>query len=191
MPGRFFKKMKIGYRIKDLRTEQRITLKDLAKNTGLTASFLSQLERDLVSPSVSSLEKIAEALNTKVGYFFETQKQKELVFIKRGMGKEFTDQERHISSKTLVSGLLNVKMEPFIFRLGAAAKLTKELIRPAGEKFAMVLKGKIEFFCNEEKFILEEGDSIYCTSIQMPQKAVNIGSIEAELLWVVRPVSIS
>mgnify|MGYP001605049467 FL=1 len=68
--------MKIGYRIKDLRTQQRVTLKELAKGTGLTASFLSQLERNLASPSVASLEKIAGALNTKVSNFFEKEEKK-------------------------------------------------------------------------------------------------------------------
>ena len=68
--------MKIGGKIKDLRTRQKTTLKELAKRTGLTASFLSQLERDLVLPSVSSLEKLAQALNTNVGYFFEDKEEK-------------------------------------------------------------------------------------------------------------------
>ncbi len=50
--------MKIGQRINDLRLRQKLTLKELSKKTGLTASFLSQVERALASPSVSSLEKI-------------------------------------------------------------------------------------------------------------------------------------
>ena len=63
--------MKIGYRIKKLRMQQKITLKELGERTGLTTSFLSQLERDLTSPSFISLEKIADALNTTMAYFFE------------------------------------------------------------------------------------------------------------------------
>ena len=60
--------MKIGQRINDLRLRQKVTLKELSKKTGLTASFLSQVERALASPSVSSLEKIAHALK-KSGFF--------------------------------------------------------------------------------------------------------------------------
>ncbi len=177
--------MKIGYRIKNLRIQQRITLKELAKKTGLTTSFFSQLERDLISPSVGSLEKIAEALNTKVGYFFEMEEQKELVFIKKGMGNKFFDKEKHISSETLASGLLNIKMRPFIFTLGVGAELTRELIYPAAEKFGMVLKGRVEFYCDEEKITFEEGDSIYCVYTQKLQKVRNIGETEARLFWIV------
>lgn len=176
--------MKIGNRIKNLRTSQRITLSDLAKKTGLTTSFLSQLERDLVSPSVSSLEKISSALNTEVAYFFEEAKHKGLVFIKKGAGGKTVDKERNVVSERLASGLLNIKMEPFIFTLRSGAELTKELIYPEGERFGMVLKGRIEISCNGEKTIFEEGDSIYCVYPAVPQKVINIDQTEAKLLWI-------
>jgi transcriptional regulator with XRE-family HTH domain len=161
-----------------------MTLKELAKNTGLTTSFLSQLERDLTSPSVSSLEKIAEALNTKVGCFFEREEGKGLIFIKKGGGKKTIDKE-NISCETLVSRLLNIKMQPQVFTMGIGAELPKEIIHAKGEKFGMVLRGKIELLCNEEKVILEEGDSIYWTYSQAPQKAINIGETEVKLLLIV------
>lgn len=177
--------MKIGTRIKDLRTRQRITLKELAKKTGLTTSFLSQLERDLTSPSVSSLEKIAEALNTKAGYFFEREEAKELTFIKKGVAKRLIDKEKGISCETLASGVLNIKMQPQVFSLGAGSELTKEIMYPEGEKFGMVLKGKVELLCDSEKLILEEGDSIYCAYTQKPKRMINISEAESKFLWVI------
>lgn len=177
--------MKIGARIKDLRTRQRVTLKELAKKTGLTPSFLSQLERDLTSPSISSLETIAEALNTKVSYFFEGDERKELVFIKRNTTKIPINKKSKIFRQTLASSLLNIKMQPQVFTLRTQAELTQELVYPEGEKFGMVLKGRIEFLCDREKLIFEKGDSIYCAHTQRPQKARNIGKSEAQLLWIV------
>lgn len=177
--------MKIGYRIRDLRIQQRITLKELAKKTGLTTSFLSQLERDLASPSVSSLEKIAKDLNTKVGYFFEKEEGKELIFIKKGLGKKTIDKEKNISYEILASGILNIKMLPQVFTIGIGAELSKEIIHSEEEKFGMLLKGKVELLCNSENFILEEGDSISCTHARRPQRITNIGQTEAKLLWIV------
>lgn len=178
--------MKIGARIKDLRVKRRMVLKELAKKTGLTTSFLSQLERDLTSPSVSSLEKIAQALNTKAGYFFETEESKKLVFVKRGMGKKSLDKEKNISYETLASNALNINMQPFIFTLAIGAEMDQQLFHPAAEKFGMVLKGRLEFFCDdEEKIVFEEGDSIYCVRTQCPRKLTNIGNTEAKFLWVV------
>ena len=49
----------------------------------------------------------------------------------------------------------------------------------------MVLKGKLEFLCDKENLIFEEGDSIYCACAQNIQKAKNIGETEAKLLWIV------
>jgi len=182
--------MKIGSRIKNLRSSHRITLNDLAKKTGLTASFLSQLERDLTSPSVASLEKIAEALNTKVGYFFEREEGKELIFIKKGMDKKVIDKEKNISCEKLASGLLNIKMQPQVFNLGIKAELSKDTIRPEGEKFGMVLKGKVEVIFprksgHNEKLILEEGDSIYCAHTQKLEKLKNIAETESKILLVI------
>lgn len=178
--------MKIGTRIKNLRNQQRITLKDLAKKTGLTTSFLSQLERDLTSPSVSSLEKIAQALNTKIGYFFEREGDKELIFIKKGLGKKvIIDKEKGIFCETMASGFLNIKMQPQIFTLGKDSELTEDLMRAEGEKFGMVLKGKVELWCDSEKLTLEEGDSIYCAFTQKLQRIVNIEEGETKLLLVV------
>lgn len=177
--------MKVGHRIKNLRLHQRVTLNELAKKTGLTTSFLSQLERDLVSPSVSSLEKIASALNTKVGYFFEEAEQKGLVCVKKGTAGKVVDKERNLTSEALTPRLLNIKMEPFVFTLGVGAELTKELIYPGGERFGMVLKGRIEINCNGERVTFEEGDSVYCTYPKVPQKIINIGQAEAKFLWII------
>jgi len=177
--------MKIGSRMKDLRIQQKITLKDVAKKTGLTTSFLSQLERDLTSSSVSSLEKIAHALNTKIGYFFEREEKKELIFIKKGIGKQVLDKEKGISCEVLAAGILNIKMQPQVFTLGKDSELTKELMYPEGEKFGMVLKGKLELLYDSEKLALEEGDSIYCAYTQKPKRMINIGETEAKFLWII------
>lgn len=178
--------MKIGSKIKNLRICQRVTLKELAKKTDLSASFLSQLERDLVSPSICSLEKVAEALNTKAGYFFEREENKELVLIKKGSGRKIIVKEKKISIETLASGLLNIKMQPQVFTLGVKAELSisKDLIYTAGEKFGIVLKGRLEFLCDEKKLILEEGDSIYCAYTQKPQRITNISKTESKFLWI-------
>ncbi len=177
--------MKIGARIKDLRIRHGITLKELANKTGLTVSFLSQLERDLTSPSIKSLEKVARSLNTKVGYFFAGEEQKELLFIKKGMGKKSIDIKRKITSEIIASDFLDIKMQPQVFTIGIGGELTKELIYPKGEKFGMVLKGKLELLCDSQNLVLKEGDSIYCAYVQRPHKLTNIGKTEAKFLWIV------
>lgn len=175
--------MNIGTRVKELRIAQRITLKGLAKTTGLTASFLSQLERNLASPSVKTLEKIAQALNTKISYFFfEEAEKKGLVFVKKGTGKKALDKEGRVTSETLARGMWNITMEPKVFTLAPGAALSRELFFPGGDGFGLVLKGSLEFIWEKEKLVLQEGNSVYCSYSRMPEKVQNAGKTEAKLL---------
>jgi transcriptional regulator with XRE-family HTH domain len=72
----------LGNRIRDIRIRKRRSLKEIAERTGLTTSFLSQVERNFTSPSLKSLEKIAGALDTETGCFLEENKAKESSLIK-------------------------------------------------------------------------------------------------------------
>lgn len=176
--------MKIGSRIKQLRIKRGITLTGLAKEISLTTSFLSQLERDLTSPSVVSLEKIAQALNVKIADFFQEGEEKELIIIRRGAGKQSVDTRHRILIETLASGFFDINMHSQLFSLGPNAELTKELISFRGEKFIMVLNGTIKLFSGKEEFIFEEGDSIYCASSKSPHRVINTGNREARVLYI-------
>ncbi|MFH1519934.1 MAG: XRE family transcriptional regulator [Candidatus Omnitrophota bacterium] len=177
--------MKIGNKIRNIRLNKRMTLKELSQKVSLTKSFLSQLERGRTSPSVNSLEKIAQALDTKVACFFEDKEDKPLIFIKKRNDREVFDQKKKILCQTLASGLLNIGMQPQIFHIAGGAKLTKELGPLRGEKLGMVLKGTLEFFFQEKQLKLEKGDSIYCSNTTLPYKIINQSKNKSQLLWVI------
>lgn len=176
--------MEIGHRIKQLRVERRITLNELAKRIGLTTSFLSQLERELTSPSVNSLEKIARALHVRVADFFQEGEKKELIVVKKGAGRQSADKKGRVFTETLASGIFDINMKSQLFSLGVGAVLTSDLLPRLGEKFIMVLKGVVEFFGDKEKFVLGEGDSVYCARTGSPSKIVNIGKKEARVICI-------
>ena len=71
--------MKIGAKIKELRTRNGLTLEELASRSELTKGFLSQLERDLTSPSISTLEDILEALGTNLSEFFQSTPEQQII----------------------------------------------------------------------------------------------------------------
>ena len=62
--------MDIGAKIKRIRLSNQLTLEELANRSELTKGFLSQLERDLTSPSVATLENLLEALGTNLKRLF-------------------------------------------------------------------------------------------------------------------------
>ena len=74
--------MDIGQKIRQLRTQNNLTLEELASRSELTKGFLSQVERNLTSPSVSTLEDILEALGTDLASFFKDSKENKVVFKK-------------------------------------------------------------------------------------------------------------
>ena len=72
--------MKIGEKLKSLRQEKLLTQNELADRCELSKGFISQLERDLTSPSLSTLEDILEVLGTNIRDFFNEKKKKKIVF---------------------------------------------------------------------------------------------------------------
>lgn len=176
--------MDLGFRLRDLRRRQKMTLEELAKRTCLTSSFLSQVERNVTSPSVKSLREIASALNTKVSCFFEEEKHRDFMFIKKDKRKNIVNNKLKSRCQVLASGLLDIRMEPVLFTLEVGGKIEKQSDSLDGEEFGFVLKGKVELLRGREKFIMEKGDSIYFKGIKS-HKIVNIGNNEAKILWIV------
>ena len=72
--------MDIGAKIKLLRIKNQLTLEELANRSELTKGFLSQVERNLTSPSIATLEDILEALGTSLGEFFSDDRDERVVF---------------------------------------------------------------------------------------------------------------
>lgn len=84
--------VEIGRKIKQLRIQKGLTLEELASRSELTKGFLSQLERELTSPSIATLNDIVEALGSSLAEFFKEEEQEQLVFHK----KDFFVDEREM-----------------------------------------------------------------------------------------------
>ena len=77
--------MEIGEKIKKLRTILGLTQEELADRAELTKGFISQVERDLTSPSIASLSDILEALGTNLSEFFKNVEDEKFVFKEKDM----------------------------------------------------------------------------------------------------------
>jgi len=176
--------MTLGERIRRIRTQRDLTLEKVAQSIGLTTSFISQVERDAVSPSVESLQKIARALGTRVGAFFEEEERKELTLIRKAQRRRMADEQGRSTVETLASGLLNIRMEPRLFTLEVGGEIPQERTARDAEAFGLVLEGRVEVTRGrEERLSLERGDSVYVRNPR-PCTIVNVGSEKAEVLWI-------
>lgn len=102
--------MDIGNKIKQLRTRQGLTLEELASRSELTKGFLSQLERDLTSPSIDSLSDILEALGTNLSEFFQEDKNDQFVFRSEDF---FVDERENCTVNWIVPNTQKTRWSPF------------------------------------------------------------------------------
>jgi len=166
-------------------------LKELSQKVGVTASFLSQVERGVAVPSISSLKKISDALGTSIASFFDEKAEKRI-------GNDFSPiikkSERKIlhpcSGVTyhLLSKNLQGKIEFLLAIYEVGASTGPEPYTHRGEECALVLKGKLEIEIGSFVYTLEKDDSI-CFSCEIPHRMRNVGKIPAVSIWCVTPPS--
>ena len=176
--------MDIGNKIRQLRTQKGLTLEELASRSELTKGFLSQLERNLTSPSIDSLDDILEALGTNLADFFKEDKVERYVF---GESDFFTDEREECTIHWIVPNTQKNRMEPILLTLGEGGR-SFEVVPHSGEEFGYVVDGCVTLECDGKRNTLKTGETFYLHgrtfhSISNEQKA------PAKVLWVSTPLS--
>jgi transcriptional regulator with XRE-family HTH domain len=177
----------VGQHIAQLREERRMTLERLAQVTGFTKGYLSKIENDRKVPPIATLSRIAQALHTDIGSFFQSSpravarevtvvRASERPAVQRG-GSAFGYDYVGLALKRG-----NKRMDPFIFTF--PPRIEKHVFfEHHGEEFLFVLSGTVEFQVGGEHFTLRKGDSIYFDS-SVPHRGWSRGS-EATALVVI------
>lgn len=182
-------KLMIGTVLKHNREQCGYNLKNLADKTGLSSSYISQIEHGKVSPSLSSLVKIADVLGTTIqGLFEEVSSQNERPVIRKDDRRlaSSLDEGIHISFAT--NSVLSKIMEVAVVKLevGAQTGDNAASYKRFGSQVMYVTKGKVEARLKSETFILEKGDSLNMNSDD-PHSVKNIHTNESEVIFFVVP----
>ncbi|MCR1961965.1 Cro/Cl family transcriptional regulator [Thomasclavelia cocleata] len=174
--------MNIGSKIKRLRQANGLTLEELANHSELTKGFLSQLERDLTSPSVATLEDILEALGTNLQEFFSEKPAEQIVFKKDDFF--INEQDDYIISYIIPNAQKN-EMEPILIELDKQKQ--SMIIDPhEGQEFGYVVQGKIKLIYGDNEFILKKGETFYLKGL-VSHYIVNPSETRAKVIWVSTP----
>lgn len=174
----------IGQKIKERRQELKMNLRDLGEKTGLSASFLSQIENDLTEPSISSLQKIAVALKVPMFTFLNGGEHPERV-VRHDDRKRLSFPNPHLQYELLTDDLTR-QMAGFLVRLKAGeSHSTQQLLRPT-EEMLYVLQGDLEIRLGENTYRLEPGDSIYYEGASLSGFSA-VGSEDLLALCVITP----
>ena len=176
--------MEIGDKIKRLRTRLGLTQEELAARTELSKGFISQLERDLTSPSIATLMDILEALGTDLSAFFSESADERVVFPAEDM---FIKEDEGHSIRWLVTSAQKNQLEPILVTL-EPERATGEDAPHMGEEFGYVLSGGVTLVLGKQRFKVKKGDSFYFHPTS-PHYLVNSGKREARVLWVSTPPS--
>lgn len=145
--------------LREMREARGISMRNLATRSGLSANALSMIERGKTSPSVSTLYKLADALGVSITAFFGTaNERKQAVFLK-------SDSRSRISFtrgvfEDLGAAQFSGRVEPFMLTLESGASSGNGNISHTGHEFVFCLRGRLEYFVDNEYFELEPGDSL-------------------------------
>lgn len=151
--------MKIGAKIKERRNEMGLSLRDLAGKVDLTASFLSQVERDQASPSIDSLRKISQALNVPVFYFLLEQEGPSPV-VRKDQRRQLTLPDANITYQLLTPNVER-KMGVILAELDPNDGEVPLVHYQHTEECIVVLEGHLDVTLGNEVHHLQSGDSIY------------------------------
>ena len=159
--------MDIGAKIKRIRLSNQLTLEELANRSELTKGFLSQLERDLTSPSVATLENLLEALGTNLKDFFSEDEDEQIVFSKEDFFENIQDDYK-------------------ISYIIPNDKKSMELDPHDGEEFGYVIQGKVTLVHGEEEYEVKKGETFYLKG-NLPHYLMNKNDTLAKVIWVSTP----
>lgn len=174
----------IGQRIRNKRKEMGYNLQDLADKTSLTPGFISQIERDMSEPSISSLRKIAEALNVAMFYFLIEESEAKAVVRKED--RQRVRVKNSDMSYQLLSPDLNRKIELIMGELDVNAMTSDQPQAHAGEEVIFVLEGRMWIKVADDEHTLEAGDTIYYLG-SMPHLIKNIGTQKLVFISAITP----
>jgi len=177
----------VGQRLRALRRHRRCTLKTVAERSGLSESFLSQVERGRSNASIASLRRIAEALGVSVSDLFEPSRPPQPRVLRRDDRPALTFGV--LGRKLLLTPSPLLNLEVFVGELETGGSTGPEpYAHGDSEELFVVLAGTVELELGGELYELERGDSIdYRSSIS--HRVSNIGDDIAEVMWIISPPS--
>ena len=174
--------MKIGKKIKELRTLCDLTQEELANRTELTKGYISQLENDLTEPSISTLDDILKALGTNLGEFFSGENVNQIVFKKNDY---FQKEENGYNITWLVPNAQKNEMEPILITLNSNSE-TQIDYPHEGQEFGYVLEGELLLIIDNKKYKVKEGETFYYDS-NKNHYLRNVKDKICKVIWVSSP----
>ena len=178
--------LEIGKKLRELRKSNNLTLKKVSERSGVSITQISEIERELTSPTVPTLMKIAKGLGQDISFFFERNNDTQISLVRKNERNIIVDRVNNVISESLTKGIANTKLKVVVGPLKKGHEIIKGGFQHEGEELDFVIKGTVLCKIGNQTFILEEGDSIHFKA-DLKHSFTSIGNGDAELLAVITP----
>jgi len=176
--------MKIGNKLKELRVAKNLTQEELADRAELSKGFISQLERDLTSPSIATLVDILQCLGTDLQEFFADTSEVQIVFRDQDYFEKIDTELKNKIEWIIPNAQKNI-MEPIRLTLEPGGSTYPD-VPHEGEEFGYVLSGSITIHLGNHVYKAKKGESFYFTPRTQHYITAN-GKTGASLIWISTP----
>lgn len=177
------KRGEIGRRIRAVRLERRLTLRQVAAKARLSATHISEIERGHTTPTVGALVRIAAALGREPHFFLEAEWLPEVSVVRRSEARAVTHAEAGAGrARSLTQGIPGGRLACSLLTLEPDAGPTA-VPSVHGEVGGYVLRGRLEIRLGEESIALGPGDGFHL-SADLPHSLRNAGEEPTEVVWV-------
>lgn len=173
----------LGARLRGLRKERALSQRELAELASLSPNAISLIERDEISPSVATLQRLASALGVKMSYFFESPTVAHILHFR-------PDQRPAIHGTGLTieglgARLADQQIEPFFVTLAPHADMGAGQVVHTGHEFVCCLAGRVQYEIDGAEYALEPGDFLLFEA-NLPHRWGNPGDEPARLVLVLQ-----
>jgi transcriptional regulator with XRE-family HTH domain len=175
--------MDVGSRLRQLRSERGKSMRALARDSSLSTNALSMIERGRTSPSVSTLYKLADALEVPITAFFRLEPERQEVVFRKGSKRKKVQIPNGIWEGLGGEAFVG-RLEAFMISLEPGATSGPFGMRHTGGEFVLCLEGQLEYEIEEDKYLLEPGDSLIFAA-QLQHCWRNVGSVPVRVVIVV------
>lgn len=177
--------MKIGHKIKELRIQKGLTQEELADRAELSKGFISQIERDLTSPSIATLVDVLQALGTDLNNFFTEDSEEQIVFRDQDYFEKI-DNELNNKIEWIIPNAQKNSMEPIRLTLEPNGSTYPD-VPHEGEEFGYILSGSVTIHIGKHSYKAKKGESFYF--VPNSKHYISAGKTGATLIWVSTPPS--
>ena len=177
--------MDIGEKLRQLRLQRGLTQEEMADRCELSKGFISQVERNLASPSIATLTDMLECLGSTLKEFFSDDGNEKTVYTRADMFVKEDEETLRGRITWLVPNAQKNSMEPILVELGAGGQ-TQEMGPHEGEEFGYVISGTVTLLTGTNQQKLHAGES-FCLHPRTAHSLINESKHAAKFIWVIDP----